>query len=146
MGTRFPPLEDSELALPPPPPERTGSYFYGYKLFDNDYDEKLDEHQERMGKIINAVGGLKLYAQLAWQTPTVIAFLAIYHPDVGLVTPRAGNSRIPCQTRLEMFQKEIGIDFGPSWQIDDGSIFQKGYTVKDWLRSIQPIPGLWTLE
>ncbi|KAJ7681782.1 hypothetical protein B0H17DRAFT_1075688 [Mycena rosella] len=143
--SHFPPLPDSETALPPPPPDPQGTYFYGYKLFDGDYDKNNEAHQARMAEIRSAAGRLGLYARLARSSPTVMLFLAVYNPNVKIATPRAGNSRVPCQRRLEDLQRELGIDFGPSWHADNGNIFRKGYTMEDWVYSMQPVKGLWSL-
>ncbi|KAJ7681796.1 hypothetical protein B0H17DRAFT_1333617 [Mycena rosella] len=116
---------DSEPELPPPPPDTKGTYFYGYKLFD-DCDERIKEHEERLADILFTTCCLGLYVRLTWTSPTVMVFFTVYDPKVKLITPRAGNYRIPGPRLREAFQEEIEINFGPTWHVDDSTIFRKG--------------------
>ncbi|KAJ7695652.1 hypothetical protein B0H17DRAFT_1271033 [Mycena rosella] len=122
---------DTEIFVPPPPPAQDGLYIYGYKIFD-DFDAKNNLQVRRMGEIMCAetICELGLYTSLSTSYPTVILYLAIYSPDVGIITRRLGT-RVPGPVLLQKLQQEIGLECGPTWLPDNDTFFPSGYTAKN---------------
>ncbi|KAJ7459946.1 hypothetical protein FB451DRAFT_1272139 [Mycena latifolia] len=141
---RFPPLPDDQTAVAPPPPDLNRTWIYGYKILD-DFDEKIDAHVERVGSVMCATTNLGHYVQIFSNYSKVMLSLAVYEPEFGIVTTR-GGTRIPCEGLLQKLQRDINVDGGPTWHLDDGTFFGQGYTAKDWIRRVRPTLGLWTMD
>ncbi|KAJ7681798.1 hypothetical protein B0H17DRAFT_1205610 [Mycena rosella] len=123
--SHYPPLYALEIA--PPYSEPKDTYIYGYKLFAN-YDANNQEHNARLAKIYFTVARLGLYGRLL-TSPTVLVFFTIYDPKVNVVTPRAGNTRIPGQRLLEALQEQMGI-YLALLGMQKTALFRNGYTAE----------------
>ncbi|KAJ7169108.1 hypothetical protein C8R43DRAFT_1103421 [Mycena crocata] len=124
----FPPLPDEETAMPPPPPDPEGSFYYGYKIFDGNFDETIPDHDARLGRAMCAASRLGPYTEIFCELPTVVVYLALYNPKLGIVTHPAGRSRVPGPQHLNALEKEMGVDGGPVWLKDENFISWKNYT------------------
>ncbi|KAJ7719953.1 hypothetical protein B0H16DRAFT_1794176 [Mycena metata] len=135
----IPRLPDDQLVSPPPAPEYPKVlHFYGYKLYET-FDETNDEDMERVGKISGASVHIPLHSHVVSKPNGVLVFLALHDPELGIITPRSGCSKVPYKPLLDKFEAELGINAGPAWFPEDGLIFRPGYTARDYAKSIEPL-------
>jgi hypothetical protein len=75
-----------------------------------------------MGRAANR---LNPHAQVVYTPSAFLVFLALSDPEVNIITPRPGSSKLPCDDLREL-ERAIGISFAPEWYLEDGLIFPPG--------------------